>query len=130
MVPPERFGVAASIVLGGMMIATVAGLPLSAILDQYYGWRVSFALIIVLTSLAGIGIILIVPKFKAEVKGSIKAEFGSIINRSIWGLLLQVSLLLLLHSRHSVTSFPILKTLSVSIFHISRLFFSLTVYSR
>jgi predicted MFS family arabinose efflux permease len=45
MVPPERFGVAASIVLGGMMIATVAGLPLSAILDQYYGWRVSFALI-------------------------------------------------------------------------------------
>ncbi|WP_323111911.1 MFS transporter [Klebsiella variicola] len=85
MVPPERFGVAASIVLGGMMIATVAGLPLSAILDQYYGWRVSFALIIVLTSLAGIGIILIVPKFKAEVKGSIKAEFGSIINRSIWG---------------------------------------------
>lgn len=85
MVPPERFGVAASIVLGGMMIATVAGLPISAILDQYYGWRVSFALIIILTALAGIGIILIVPKFKPQAKGSIKAEFASIINGAIWG---------------------------------------------
>jgi len=84
MVPPERFGVAASIVLGGMMIATVAGLPISAILDQYYGWRVSFALIIALTALAGMGIILIVPKFEAEARGSIKTELGSILNGSIW----------------------------------------------
>jgi len=84
MVPPERFGVAASIVLGGMMIATVAGLPISAILDQYYGWRVSFALIIALTALAGMGIILIVPKFQAEARGSIKTELGSILNGSIW----------------------------------------------
>lgn len=85
MVPAERFGMAASVVLGGMMIATVAGLPVSAILNQYYGWRIPFALIIALTAVAGTGIILRVPAFKNEEKTSIRAEFGSIINRSVWG---------------------------------------------
>lgn len=84
MVPSERFGVAASVVLGGMMIAMVAGLPVSVLLDRHYGWRASFGLIIILTSVAGIGIALIVPRFTAEAPGSIKAELSSIFNRSIW----------------------------------------------
>lgn len=84
MVPPQRFGVAASVVLGGMMIATVAGVPLSAILDRYYGWRVCFALIILLSTLAGIAIIRLVPTFKAQTAGSIATEFHSILNRQIW----------------------------------------------
>ncbi len=84
MVPPERFAVAASIVLGGMMIATVAGLPISAVLDQHFGWRASFALIIILTSIAGAGIIWFVPSIASESTGSIKTEFHSILNAKIW----------------------------------------------
>jgi len=84
LVPVERFGVAASIVLGGLMIATVAGLPISVLLDQYFGWRSAFALIIVLTAIAGLGIIFKVPTITSEVPGSIKSEFNSILNVPIW----------------------------------------------
>lgn len=84
MVDPARFGVAASIVLGGMMIAMVFGLPLSALLDRYLGWRAAFSLVIVLTALAALGIMLFVPEVKAEKQGSIRDELSSVFHPGLW----------------------------------------------
>ncbi len=84
MVDPARFGVAASIVLGGMMVAMVFGLPLSTLLDRYLGWRAAFSLVIVLTALAALGIVLFVPEVKTEKQGSIRAEINSVFHPGLW----------------------------------------------
>ncbi|MBJ7553525.1 MFS transporter [Marinomonas spartinae] len=42
IVPAQRVGVATSIVLGGITIATVMGVPLINLVGQHYSWRTAF----------------------------------------------------------------------------------------
>ncbi|MCU1717095.1 MFS transporter [Pseudomonas sp. 5P_3.1_Bac2] len=42
IVPAQRIGLATSIVLGGITIATVMGVPLINLIGQYDGWRTAF----------------------------------------------------------------------------------------
>lgn len=84
LVPPSRFGLAASIVLGGMMIATVAGLPISTLLDRFYGWRMPFIFILILTALAGLAIAGFVPQGQSGTANSLRAEVASLCHKAIW----------------------------------------------
>ncbi|MFL6875922.1 MFS transporter [Pseudomonas marginalis] len=61
IVPTERIGLATSIVLGGITIATVMGVPLINLLGQYDGWRTAF-MCLTLLCFASAGVIaLVVP---------------------------------------------------------------------
>ncbi|MCG8708153.1 MFS transporter [Brenneria sp. 4F2] len=84
LVAPERLGVAASIVLGGLMIATVVGLPVATVLDQFYGWRVSFWLIVVLVAAAAIGLHRFMPEHDPVANNSLRKELASLWNRRLW----------------------------------------------
>src|SRR5918997_3285452 len=44
LAPPERKGRALSIVIGGMSVAWVVGIPAGAVIVDHFGWRMSFAL--------------------------------------------------------------------------------------
>lgn len=48
IVKVEARGRAAAIVVGGLMLATVLGVPMATIIDQHWGWRASFWLVVVL----------------------------------------------------------------------------------
>ena len=61
LAPPERKGRALSIVIGGMSVAWVVGIPAGAVIVDYFGWRMSFALAAALAVAAAAAIGLMLP---------------------------------------------------------------------
>jgi predicted MFS family arabinose efflux permease len=84
LVAPEFRGRAASIVLGGLMVATVFGLPLATLIDQHYGWRVSFGSVAILTLLCGVVILFTVPLLPQSGGLSLRTELRAFGNRHLW----------------------------------------------
>lgn len=52
---------AASIVLGGFMVANVFGVPLATVINQHWGWRISFFLVALLVLLCALSLIRLLP---------------------------------------------------------------------
>ncbi|MBP6116080.1 MAG: MFS transporter [Neisseriaceae bacterium] len=54
MVAFQARGRAASIVVSGLMLATVVGVPMATMIDQYFGWRESFWVVAVLAAVCAV----------------------------------------------------------------------------
>jgi predicted MFS family arabinose efflux permease len=61
MAPPERKGRALSVTIGGISVAWVVGVPLGAVIVDYFGWRTSFGVAAVLAVVATAGVGLLLP---------------------------------------------------------------------
>lgn len=61
IVPVQRLGLATSIVLGGITIATVMGVPLVNLVGQYDGWRTAFACLALMCVASAGAIALVLP---------------------------------------------------------------------
>jgi predicted MFS family arabinose efflux permease len=59
---PERRGRAASLVISGMTIATVLGVPMGTWIGSHFGWRSTFVLVAVLGTIALAGLLLGLPR--------------------------------------------------------------------
>lgn len=84
IVGAESRGRAASIVVGGLMLATVLGVPIATIIDQHWGWRASFWLVVALAVLCATVITFLVPRSKAAGTVSLGAELAEFKNRHLW----------------------------------------------
>lgn len=86
LVPENLRARAASIVLGGLMIATALGVPFAMVFNLYLGWRASFWAIAVLVLIAAICVHLLVPAFDSQndEKISIKKEISAFKNYRLW----------------------------------------------
>ena len=84
IVAVEARGRAASIVVGGLMLATVLGVPAATVIDAHLGWRASFWLIVVLAILSAVTIMFMVPKSKPSEAFSLGAELAEFKNRHLW----------------------------------------------
>ncbi|MBB6633254.1 MFS transporter [Cohnella thailandensis] len=86
LVRPERSGRAASIVLGGLMVATAVGLPAAMLFDQYWGWRSSFWAVDVLVLVSGLMALILIPKSTKEESASItiRSELAAFRSRHLW----------------------------------------------
>lgn len=62
LVPPQKIGLATSIIFGGVSIASVLGVPLANMLTQLDGWRTAFNVISVLSLVATFAIAWTVPR--------------------------------------------------------------------
>ena len=62
LVPPERRGRAFALVLGGLTVAFVMGVPLGSALGGVFGWRATFVLAAVVSALAFVLIWIVLPK--------------------------------------------------------------------
>jgi len=62
LVPPERRGAALALVLAGVPIANLLGVPIGASIGQAFGWRTSFWCIAGLATLATLAVALLVPR--------------------------------------------------------------------
>ncbi|SFG08134.1 Predicted arabinose efflux permease, MFS family [Duganella sp. CF458] len=81
--PPLR-GRAAAVVIGGLMLASVVGMPLTTFIDQQVGWRASFWLVVALTLLCMLLVTLLVPHSKASMDISLGRELGEFRKRELW----------------------------------------------
>jgi DHA1 family inner membrane transport protein len=61
LAPPDRKGRALSVTIGGISVAWVIGVPLGAVIVDYFGWRASFALAAALAVVAAAGVRLLLP---------------------------------------------------------------------
>ncbi|MGO3891587.1 MAG: MFS transporter [Paenalcaligenes sp.] len=84
LVKLEARGRAASIVVGGLMLATVLGVPMATIIDQHWGWRASFWLVVALAVLSMLLIGGLVPRAKGLAVLSLGAELAEFNNRHLW----------------------------------------------
>lgn len=81
--PPVR-GRAAAVVIGGLMLASVLGMPLTTLIDQQLGWRASFWLVVVLALLCMVLVALLVPRSKPSEDISLGRELGEFRKRELW----------------------------------------------
>ena len=65
LVDQKLFARAASVVLGGLMVGTVFGLPGATLLGEWFGWRVSFMAVAVIALLVGLLVIKVMPAMPA-----------------------------------------------------------------
>lgn len=112
IVSERNRGWATSIVLAGIMIGTVIGLPLANVLGDHFGWRESFWLT---ASLAFVGMILsvlIIPKISQQDSLHFKEEFKVFKNLKLWRVF-STSFFIIGGTFAAFTYFtPILKNLS------------------
>lgn len=64
MAPAQRMGLATSIVLGGITIATVMGVPLINLVGQYDGWRTAFACLALMCVASAAAMALVLPSMR------------------------------------------------------------------
>jgi len=84
LVPPNTRGKAASIVLAGLMIATVIGLPITTFVSQNFGWRISFGFVSILVLVSGIMIQFLLPSSPNKSVLNWKDELIGFKNINLW----------------------------------------------
>lgn len=84
LVGPSARGRAASIVLGGLMVATAIGLPLAIWIEQHFGWRASFWAVVILLLISGLIGLFTIPSLPKSEKISFREEIGALKNPRLW----------------------------------------------
>jgi len=84
LVSAESLGRAASVVLGGLMVATAIGLPAAMVFDQYFGWRASFWAVVVLVLGSGVLGHFVIPSTPQPESVRLRDELSSFRNRELW----------------------------------------------
>lgn len=85
LVAPERRGRALAIVLGGLTIATVIGVPVGLLLGVHVGWRATLLLVAALAFLAAAGVAVFLPPIIAPPPPGLRARFAVLGNRYVAG---------------------------------------------
>ena len=91
LVPPERQGHALAVVFGGMTLASVLGLPLTAWLGTMLGWRWMFGGLAGISLLTALTIALLVSDRRAAPSTSL-ASFGQVFRQpaATWSVVMSV----------------------------------------
>lgn len=103
---------ATSIVLAGIMIGTVIGLPMANLVGVHLGWRESFWATAVLATIAGIISIFTIPELAKQQALSLRSELSALRSLKLFGVF-STSLLIIGATFAAFTYFtPILKSLA------------------
>ena len=94
LVAPEVRGRAMSVVLNGLMLGTLLGLPLATFVGEVYGWRAAFWAISALTVFAALCTVGGVPALGKIASGPLRQEMAVFRRRRLW-LRLSTSLLVI-----------------------------------
>ena len=87
LVAQNLFARAASVVLGGLMVGTVFGLPGATLLGEWFGWRVSFMAVAVIALVVGLLIMKVMPAMPAPSGApSLRSELAAFKSAKLWGI--------------------------------------------
>ncbi|GAA1386257.1 MFS transporter [Kitasatospora putterlickiae] len=82
---PELRGRVIAVLMNGLMLGTLLGLPLATVIGERLGWRAAFWAVAVLTVAVALGTLAGVPDADhAEGGGSLRTELGALRNRRLW----------------------------------------------
>lgn len=84
LVAEERRGWATSIVLGGIMVGTVLGLPMANVIGAHFGWRESFWATAALATLAAVISLAAIPVVAKQSTTSLRGELSTLKNGKLW----------------------------------------------
>jgi len=87
LVDRSLFARATSIVLGGLMVGTVLGLPAATLLGERFGWRVSFIAVAAIALLVGLLVMKVMPTIPVSPDApSLRSELVAFRNGKLWGI--------------------------------------------
>jgi DHA1 family chloramphenicol resistance protein-like MFS transporter len=85
LVAADRRGRAMAILVGGLTVATVAGVPAGTFLGQHFGWRSAFWAVAAVATLALVGVLLFVPHVShSGGKPRLRAELRVFRSGRVW----------------------------------------------
>lgn len=84
LVPIQHRPRAASIVIGGFMVSNVFGVPLATIIDQHWGWRITFGLVAVLVFICLLALVRLLPAIAAGRTLKMAEEIKAFKNKAYW----------------------------------------------
>lgn len=84
LVPVESLPRAASIVIAGFMVSNVFGVPLATIIDQQWGWRMSFGLVAILVFICLCALVRLLPPMAGGSTIKMAEEIKAFKNKAYW----------------------------------------------
>jgi DHA1 family inner membrane transport protein len=83
--PPGRQGMALAIVVGGINVANIVGVPLGTAIGNAFGWRSAFVMVGVIAFAALLAIAAFVPNASraSETRSSLQAQFKAVRNPQV-----------------------------------------------
>lgn len=88
LVRPDKRAGAVSIMMAGLTIANIIGVPLGTFIGQNIGWRSSFGAIAIMGIIALIGIFIFIPKLKQDKPASMIQQISALIKPKLMVYLL------------------------------------------
>ncbi|MFC8302076.1 MFS transporter [Specibacter sp. NPDC057265] len=88
LVAPTKRGRAISMVMMGLSVANVLGVPLATLVGQQFGWRWLFVLVGIIGIITMIAMTIFVPAQKAQPGASLRRELGALRSAQVWLTLL------------------------------------------
>lgn len=94
LVAHEVRGRAVSVVLAGLMLSPVAGVPLTAWVEHHYGWRASSWLVVGLALICSALAAARLPASEAGSEPALGRQWATLKSRSLWGAYLTSGLII------------------------------------
>ncbi|WP_240421848.1 MFS transporter [Paenibacillus periandrae] len=79
LVRPDKRAGAVSIMMAGLTIANIIGVPMGTFIGQHMGWRSSFGAIAIMGVIALIGILIFIPQIRQDKPASMLLQIRSLI---------------------------------------------------
>jgi len=84
LVPPGRRGRAVAVVMSGLTVANLVGVPASAWLGQAFGWRATYWLVTAVAVVAALAVVLTVPRVPASEGAGPRRELSALRRPQVW----------------------------------------------
>ncbi|MDT3424825.1 DHA1 family inner membrane transport protein [Paenibacillus forsythiae] len=88
LVKPGRRAAAVSIMMAGLTVANIIGVPIGTFIGQHLGWRATFVAVVMMGVLSLAGILLLVPTIKAEETSSLTRQLRALLQPKLLLVLL------------------------------------------
>jgi DHA1 family inner membrane transport protein len=98
MVPAERRGAALSLMIGGITVANILGLPIGTAIGNAYGWRVAFVVIAAMAVLSVIAVLFTVPNQidgEEEADAPLALQARQLLHQEVWLSYLTISIIMI-----------------------------------
>ena len=94
--PPERRGAALSLLVGGITVANILGLPGGTAIGNLYGWRVAFVLIGIMALIAVVAIALTLkpPRREAEADAPLRVQARQLRHQTVFLTYLTIAIIM------------------------------------
>lgn len=83
LVPAERRGHALSVVLAGLSIGTVVGVPIGLLLAGQHGWRSAFWFVSAVGLVAAVGVAVFIPRLHIPAPAGMKARLATVVDSRV-----------------------------------------------